>query len=592
MSRPTPRSSIHLVGRCFAARLHSNESGVALLMVVGFGMVMLLMVATALSFSVSGLIKAGTDQNWNGAMAAAYAGVEEYESRIASDNAYIRYGDPTAAFSAGSTLSLPTGVEANPAFGIGAAGTWATVSGTGSTGSFRYEVDNSRYAASGVLRIRSTGRVGNTTRSVVANLRQKGFIDYLYFTDFEKQDPAQSGETSAECAKYSWAGRPKPPVGHNCGEIAFDHDDTINGPVHSNDTLRICRAHFTGKITTGNTGTGDLYLKETSSGALCGNQDFSLGPPTSSPVIAMPTTNSELKRETRSDLAEVPRPGCLYTGPTKITFGSGGTMTVRSPWTKVTNIAGAPATSGTTPAACGAPGATGLGSATGVTLPVIDTNLIFVQNVPATPGDPNYSSATALPALYTPSTCTNGNGIGYPVTNEWVNAVSTSYGCRNGDVFVAGDLDGAVTVASENFIYVTGDLRYVDAQSDILGLIAQNAVWVWNPVSYCSSCGYDAFNPTDRRIDAALLSMEHTILVQNYDRGGAQGTLTVKGSLAQKFRGIVSGSGNGYVKNYVYDQRFRYVAPPKFLSPISTTYGVTLLVEVKTAFATTGAAIP
>ncbi len=72
--------------------------------------------------------------------------------------------------------------------------------------------------------------------------------------------------------------------------------------------------------------------------------------------------------------------------------------------------------------------------------------------------------------------------------------------------------------------------------------------------------------------------------VQNYDVGGNRGTLTVTGAIAQKFRGIVRSGSNGYAKNYLYDERLRYTAPPKFLSPVTTTYGVTVWIEVGKAF--------
>jgi hypothetical protein len=577
-----------------------DDDGIALIMVMGIAMVLLLVMATAMSFSVSSVVKATTDQNWNGAMSAAYAGVAEYESKLANNNAYVQYGNPAAAFSTGSTVALPTGMQVNPAFGIGTTGTWASVAGSGGTASFRYEVDNSKYSSSGVLRIRSTGRVGNETRSIVANLRQQGFIDFLYFTDYEIQDPNQSGASVTNCVKYGWAGRPAPGSGSYsgsapCSDIGFGNGDIINGPMHSNDRIRICAATFTGIVTTGNNPASGLrYLKEDSNGNGCTGQSLAYGV-AYSPVVAMPSTNSQMKKETRTDLAtDVPLPGCLYTGATQIVFNSNGTMTVRSPWTKFTNVTGDPASAGVNiPTKCG-PVSTatgGLGSPGGATIPVLNNNLVFVQNVPGV-GDPNYWPTTgsgSYPTLgYTSTSCTSSNGIGYPMSGEVVSSVSTSYGCRNGDAFVQGALHGAMTIATENYLYVTGDITYTDSSSDILGLVGQNAVWVWNPVN---SSNVDLLG-NNRQINAAILSVAHTFQVQNYDRGGSQGTLTVNGAISQKFRGIVRSGTNGYTKAYSYDQRFKYIAPPKFLSPVATTYGVSVLVEVQSAFTTAGAVIP
>jgi hypothetical protein len=577
-------------------RLHDDQSGIALVMVIGIGAVLMVLVATALAYSVGGVRKARTDQSWDNAMAAAYAGVEEYESRLANDNTYQQYGNPASTFSATSQVALPTGSQVNPAFGIGTGGSWADVPG-GTGAAFRYEVDNSKYASTGVLRVRSTGWVGTETRSIVVNLKQQGFIDFLYFTDFEIQDPDLSG-ASSNCKKYYWAGRSSV---SNCSEIAFDGGDVINGPAHSNDAIRICSATFKQGVTTAyNPASGKRYVAKNSNGTNCSGQVFD-DPlsPSYGPVVGMPPTNSALKNEVRSDLpVDVPRPGCLYTGPTRIVYNSGGTMTIRSPWTKKTNV---PASGpGTTPSQCGVVGtATGqLGSALGATIPVIPQNLIFVQNVPATSADANYWASNAYPtgincslsgstvACKGATNQANGNGIGYPMANE-VAPGTSSYNYRNGDVFIEGQIKGAETVASDNYVYVTGDLTYNDQNADILGLVATNAIFVYNPVD---SSNTSLLGGSNRTIDAAILSVAHTFQVQNYDKGGDRGILTVMGAIAQKYRGIVRSGSNGYKKNYQYDPRFRYIAPPKFLSPVSTSYGVSVLVEVKTAFAPNGAA--
>jgi hypothetical protein len=44
------------------------------------------------------------------------------------------------------------------------------------------------------------------------------------------------------------------------------------------------------------------------------------------------------------------------------------------------------------------------------------------------------------------------------------------------------------------------------------------------------------------------------------------------------------GHGVGYTKDYLYGTRLRYTAPPKFLPPATTTFGVTVWIEVSPAF--------
>jgi len=584
-------------------RLH-DDRGMALAIAIIFGMVIVVMVTSALAVSTSGLRRAATDQNFDGALSAAYAGIQDYQARLANDTTYQQYGNPDAVFSASSKtlLHLPTGTQVNKAFGIGTTGTWASVPGSSDSAQYRYEVDISEYANTGVIKVLSTGKVGTSVRSVAASVRQQGFIDFLYFTDYEIQDPQLSGAAST-CVTHAWEGR-----GSGCSEIAFGGGDTINGPAHSNDTMRICDATFTQQVTTSSTtnaSTGLRYTKKDSLGNGCSGQVFPTGTtqPDYASTIDMPATNTQQKRETRKDLAEVTDPGCLYTGPTDITFNANGTMTVKSPYTKATQTTGDASTGGDTAGPCGTAG-TGsgkLGSSAGATVPVPDDNLVYVQNVPAASTDVNYTSTTQLK-----STCNDDNHVGYPRSGETAPSLGTApcaYGSRTGDAFVHGTLKGSVTVAAENYLYITGDMTYADASSDVLGLTATNAVWVWNPygtstTSYtcyfiltCSRSTTGAMlSDSNRTIDAAIISVAHTFQVQNYDKGGDRGTLTVLGAVAQKFRGIVRSGTNGYTKDYQYDPRLKYISPPKFLSPVTTTYAITTVAEVKPAFTYDGSA--
>ena len=592
-------------------RIHSGrrDEGAALVIVVAVGAVLALFMAIVVTNSVNGTRQARSDADWNAALAAAYAGIDEYQSRLSADTSYYRYGNASAPFSSTSTLSTPP--VANPAFGIGAGGTWAALAGSDDRAEFRYEVDNSKYPTTGRIRVRSTGKVGDATRTVVADLKQQGFIDFLYFTDYEVQDPSVAGTSSSGCftdaakttLRYSWNGRP---TGSTCNEIAFGPNDVTEGPVHSNDTIRACGATFTGTVTTAKP-TSPFFLARDSNYSTCAAPTFELAgyPVHSGGVIGMPPTNSQLKKETRSDLTadEVPRPGCLYTGPTQITFFANGTMNVKSPFTKKTRIGNAAATTGSEPAACGT--ITALQSAGGATITVPENNVIYVQNVPAITSDVNHWPSSTNPSSFT---CTStgdstrrgwsvGSGpskTGYPATigsQTEASPTGTTYGCRAGDVFVKGTVDGAVTVAAENYVFVVGDLTYEDDNDDMLGLVGNNAVWVWNPIS----TGGSNMTADHRTIEAAILSVAHTFQVQNFDRGNSQGTLTVMGAIAQKYRGTVArASGgtilSGYGKRYIYDERFKFRAPPKFLNPVTTTYGVTSWVESAAVWAPDGSA--
>jgi hypothetical protein len=343
----------------------------------------------------------------------------------------------------------------------------------------------------------------------------------------------------------------------------------------------------------------------------------------------MPTTNTDQLNETAiNDPQDVPRPGCLYTGPTKITLTSDGNMRVISPYTiwPQTGAKGAPA-AGVSLENCGTPGATGLGAANGQVIPVPTNNLIYVQAVPSKTTDPNYSQTGApnspgesavFPGCVGSNTNTTattshdkavaGNGIGYPASAtvpatqlapaKLVNEAapsSSSYGCMAGDAFVQGSLKGRLTIAAANYVYITGDLTYADSDGDILGLVGQKAVWIWNPIL---TNGTFLLPAGDRNVDAAILSLNDTFAVQNFDQGSVKrGTLNITGAIAQKFRGAVAtGSGSttstGYTKNYNYDKQLETAAPPKFLAPVSTTYGTTSTAQVAPAFKADGSAVP
>ena len=570
--------------------VHGDE-GYALPAVIGLALVLLILVSGSLTVTSSGLRKADTDQDYSAALAAAYAGAEEYQSRLSNDSNYARYGNINSTFTKNpmSTVTLP-GV-ANPAFEVSKGGRWATVPGSDGRASFRYEVNNSSYGLNGKLQLRVTGRVDNSTRTIVADIRQKGFLDFLYFTEYETIDPLVNG-ASKDCERHAWD-TPARPSG--CVNIQFAAGDVIDGPVHSNDRLVICSTRFKRAVTSSST------LPYNNACATAPKFDVGTGV-TYRSEVTLPPTNSEMKKEGRNDLkaSEVPRPGCLYTGPTTITLLSDGTMNVVSPYTKFTNVSYTTGISSANPPECGR--LADLNSTGGATIPTLDKNLVFVQNVPAT-GDPN--SSTATPAGFT---CTNAGGassswiygtVKYPMDGESRPATSTTtapaYGCTNGDAFVKGNFKGEMTIASENYVYVTGDIKYVNLESSMLGLVGQNAIWVYNPMNSSGGSITAVAIPgenSSRIIQAAILSVKHTFMVQNYQYGGARGTLTVLGAIAQLFRGTVGQGSDGYLKAYTYDDRLKTAAPPKFLTPVSTTYGVSKYATVPKAFLGDGTPVP
>jgi hypothetical protein len=516
------------------SRSRTGEDGVAMITVMMIVLVLTLLMVAAITYAVQSEPLSRRDQDWNAALAAAQAGVDDYLYRLQQDDNYYSFSKATP----------PT--PANTAFTA-----WRTIPGPANQGQFHYSVDITQFGSQGIVQLTSTGRVRGVQRTIRANLRRRGFLDYLYLTDFEVLDP-QSGVYSdpataaAVCDVYWWQGRPTSP----CIRISFANGDAINGPLHSNDTISVNGSpRFNGEATTGYSGrmscpASTTYTYRWYGLSGCGDTpQFLSGDPEAAPVLPLPTSNTQVKIETDRAAGKT---GCLYNGPTRIVLNASGTMTVTSPFTTSASYA----------------------SCVGSNVPLPVNGVIYVQNVP-----------TAQVA-----TCTGSqNRLGYPIAND-----VTTYPCRTGDVFLSGTLRGRLTIAAENNIVVVANTTYSTsgpASNDLLGLIAYNFVQVYHPVNSSRTNLSDARNPTatfqNPQIHAAILALTHSFIVQNYDDGAQLGTITLNGVIAQKWRGPVGTSGGtGYLKNYGYDTRLKYASPPFAMDLTQAPFGVNQWAEI------------
>ena len=187
-----------------------------------------------------------------------------------------------------------------------------------------------------------------------------------------------------------------------------------------------------------------------------------------------------------------------------------------------------------------------------------------------------------------------GNGViyvdnvsctgGYDRTPDYTSEPS---GC--GTVYVKGTYGADMTIAAANDIIVNGNLQRAD-DSLLLGLVANNFVRVYHPVSGCSNATGSLSNLT---IHAAILALQHSFIVDNWSCGNQLGTLTVDGAIAQRFRGPVGTTGpTGYIKNYVYNDRLRYREPPFFLDPVLSSWRISRQSERLPPCSTTTTACP
>jgi len=541
-----------------------DDSGLALITVIGLGLTMSLIVVASLAYATGAQRSSRLDQDWNAALGAAQAGVDEYLFRLNDNSDYWRYGNGASPYTPDTVTETGPAGQPNPAF-TG----WVEVPGADGRAQFRYDIDNSLFPTQGVVRLRSTGRVGTKARTVESTLGRAGFLDYLYYTDLETLDPAlyngnpyTVSQAQANCARpYYDPSRNPVTRSNNCVSINFAPFDRIQGPLHTNDAMLLCGSpQFLGDTTTATLYRDGTRKYRTNTSCGSSNPVFQrAGDPRSTARIDLPPSNSALRAETNPTLTTTP--GCLYYGPTRIVLNSNGTMNVTSPWTKSPRP----------------------GCGVGTNVPLPEHGLIYVDNaVQADSGNPTCSS--------------RGNSIGFPISGDL-----TRYPCQAGDVFIEGTLRGGLTVAAKNNIIITWDLTYAGGSTgtDLLGLIADNYVEVYHPVRCSNECDslddVVNMNPagktrpfSDAQISAAILSIQHSFRVQNYFVGACLGTLNVTGGIAQKYRGIVGTGGSncntGYRKNYVYDTRLKFSSPPKFLDPVQSAYNEKRYAEPAAAY--------
>jgi hypothetical protein len=145
-----------------------------------------------------------------------------------------------------------------------------------------------------------------------------------------------------------------------------------------------------------------------------------------------------------------------------------------------------------------------------------------------------------------------------------------------GNVWVKGTYSQDLTIASANDIVINGDLERT-ADELLLGLVANNFVRVYHPVNWSGgACGGNTASAlSDPVIQAAILALNHSFIVDNWDCGARLGDLNVQGAIAQKFRGPVGTSGGtGYLKKYEYNDRLRFREPPYFLDPVQASWRI------------------
>jgi type II secretory pathway pseudopilin PulG len=591
------------------------------------------------------------DTNQKKAYYAALAGVEQYKSRLNNTEKYW--------------FTCPKGENVKLTGTNDESYSFKTLPASGHTtceAKNQLSVIEGPGRASGTFRIESTGTSGGAKRSIVATFAHPGFTNYVYFSNYEVEDPTTFEPEPTECEHY-YKYRVEHGLTEECGPIQFAAKDKVNGPLHTNDAADLC-AEGTTKPTFGRNEEDNIEMNggHYSGGNGCSNSFNMLGTYTEkAQTLLPPATDGELLESA----------GYKFTGRTTIVLKAGlsgnrDTMIVTTPegtlpsktfpangvvyvknsasgcnvkytpfGTDYVNDTGCgnvyvsgsytePLTiaaendvivngSITTTATAGKPTGTG-------TLGLIATNFVRIyhpvkegytakshapENPLQTPINKKCikvvktmngkvtSGSTEITGLSSTTGLALGNevtGAGIPPesTISTINSNKTSIKISNnatasssstsltfyaptGYEYYSG-IDKCVEEAEGNFVYNETENLFIEKCES--GSTSTSATFCKYENNY-KRCSSKATNLTgslnEPTIDAAILSTQHSFIVDNFKCGEGLGELTVWGSIAQFWRGPVgvSGGSHGYIKNYNYDDRLATAQPPEFLS--STT---------------------
>jgi type II secretory pathway pseudopilin PulG len=553
----------------------NDESGFTMIMTV-IGITLIALLAAVAVTAVNGSAQVtGRDIARKQAYEAALAGINEYAFHLHANPSYwtectgaVPKGQESALNQVGSTAnrrSVPGGSGAKYALElIPATGHSECVPGIETaTASMLEGLEPLR----GTFRIRATGYYGNARVTVTATFKPASFLDYVYFTQLETSDPVTYGNAELkaaaerQCTKTIWEGRYKAPLKNTSGQmltpsgttttnkesaqycdvISFVGADNIEGPMHTNDAFAFCESPTLGRDKNdpvevsypeekGWFSTKELLQEWERRNACEGRNTNVKGRfQINSPALIPPKTNSEL--------AKIAEERFRFEGEVAICM-EGAVLKV-----------GAGTSCTATPLYSGAFPANGV---------IYDGNKNSECNTEYTPFNVSYESTVI-------NTCGNVN-------------------------IIKGEYAKPLTIAAANNVLIMSSVKKT-TEEGMLGLIATNFIRIYHPVKLhpeeCTNgvckenltvtgCYGNATGSMEApTIEAALLALEHSIIVDNYRCGSRLGLLTVKGALAQKYRGAVGTTGtngNGYLKHYVYDNRFKTTEPPSFIEPVKSDW--------------------
>jgi len=528
-----------------------SRDGFSIVLVLSVMLVTGLLLAAGFSALIGDVGLTQTCTNHTQAYYGALAGVQEYDYKLEANPDYWETCEAPSGEQEGvhyevKVLAASTSKESacNPASPFASA-----IEATGSLAN-TFRIESTACAAPAHL-TSCAGEPSAKMRksSVVATFQVTGFLDYAYFTQYEDADPTlyDNDAHQAECEKYY-------PRGGNCVTIEFAPEDSVKGPMHTDDAADIC-----GAVEFGRKGhePPDVVQMYGGTYSTCGNDAATFydatGKEEKGEIIEAPESDRSLKLYVESKN--------LLSGDTHLILNQPeGEITVENHEGKKT-------------------------------IPWPSNGLIYVQKLEGAACSYEYEQ------------------MGADLANE----ATEEAGC--GTVYVSGTYSKSLTIAAERELIIDGNIMpsgvaettpmTAPTGTATLGLIATDFVRIYHPVEErykkpCKNgdkevggeCEYTNENKTNGQascdapgaksgdlsnpyVYAAILSTDHSFLVDNYACGETLKDLNMYGAIAQKFRGIVGQPGShGYLKDYNYDERLATDEPPYFLAPLKSGWSI------------------
>jgi type II secretory pathway pseudopilin PulG len=520
------------------------EHGFTMIVTLGVMLVTSLLLVAAFTVAQGETEATRNDLQRKQAYYAALAGIQQYEYELQANPDYWEKCTMPGAKVAGEENERYE-VEVLKAASAPEAFTKCT-----SSSPFLSAIE-SKGSLTNTFRIKSVGFTGKASRTLIATFKVTGFLDYVYFTNFETEDPGLYNAPEGCAGKYykEWSAK-----GLGCSVITFFGGDEVKGPFHTNDSARVEGSASFGRTSTELNGApwdaieinGGTYPED--EGESC------KGAPEFNTENKCYTTKGE-KLEvppTDTSLTAYVKPKYEYSGQTRIVLnGSTDTYSVTY-WKEGKEVNEA-------------------------SVPWPENGLIYVKSS---------------------GTCS------YPFSAFGADTSTELKERKNcGDVYIKGTYSESLTVAAESNLIINGNLIPYSMKGKegeaptgtaVLGLIASNYVRIYHPVQTggtnnegnCFESNLDEGTDPNKWgslqnpwIYAAILSTAHSFLVDNFRCGNELGHLNVYGAIAQNYRGIVgtgsaSSISSGYAKDYKYDTRLATDEPPYFLAPLKAGWKV------------------